>query len=166
MATKKWAPDTKAAAVARVDAGESQGVVAKDLGISSGMMSNWVSAAKGKKPKPNKMKRQAKVLRRTFSDKFRAQAVKLANKGKTYGQISKQIGVVPSVIANWHKKSKSNGAEERKPAQAVNIKDALYFLKRAEKAVNARAAGGGESPFRDPVAMNAMQALLALEGRL
>ena len=165
MATKTMhPPEFKAAAVARVKAGEKPAQVGKELKLNGSMVAKWVREAKGK-PAP-KAKGGGKPGK--YSAETKAMALARVRAGESQAAVQRDMKLGHGMVSYWVRHDKGapvahvngNGAG---PSAAVL--DAIVFLKRAKKEIHKRAARG-EAGVDDPIALLSMLALSTLTGNL
>lgn len=165
---KNYTPEFKAMAVARARAGELQTDITKELGLTAGILSKWVNRTPAAKSKSAK-ETTRNGGKGNYTEGFKAKVLARVAKGESQADVTRALKLGNGVISYWQKvaaKKRGDAPAKANGAAHANIKDAIYFLKRAEKAALIRAKSTGKSPYEDDVGMNAAQALHALEGRL
>jgi transposase-like protein len=172
---KKYTLEFKAAAVARVEAGEKPVDIQKELGLSNSMVSKWAREFKEHPAKWPKLNTGTSK----YSPEVKAKAIARVRAGEKAAAVGRDMKLGNGMVSYWLKHDTAvaagtingNGHRTNGPGQASNgngngaVLDAIVFLKKAKKAIHNRAARG-EGGLEDPVALLSMLALQTLMGGL
>jgi len=175
MTRKKYTAEFKAAAVARVEAGEKAADVHKALGLSNSMVTKWMRQAKENPPK----KARGNTAPGKYTPEVRATAMARVRAGESQADVQRAMKLGKGMLSYWLRhdtavaagavNGNGNGHRTNGAAHAGNgngaVLDAIVFLKKAKKAIHNRAARG-EGGLEDPVALLSMLALQTLMGGL
>jgi transposase len=72
-----------------------------------------------------------KRARRSFSDEYRAKAVELVHSsGKSIAAVAQDLGVVPSVLSNWVRRSETAKAKPAEGSLTTPERDELLALRK------------------------------------
>lgn len=172
---KQYTPEFKAAAVARVEAGEKAVDVQKELGLSNSMVTKWAREFKKRPSSRPKAKGGGKPGK--YSPEIRAKALARVRAGESQSAVQRDMKVGKGMVSYWvrHDKGVSAGAVDpnghRTNGATHNgngngaVLDAIVFLKKAKKAIR-HAAVARPDGLDDPVYLYALLALKVLQGEM
>lgn len=115
---RKFEPEFKAKAVARVQAGETAHTVAKELDLSPSLLRGWVAKAEGRiKPKST---------RKSYTDDFKHKVVQRV-KSEGVAAVSRALGLSSGMVSNWAHGNKTHPrVSVKKPAKRAKKKS--YYV--------------------------------------